>query len=216
MNLALFVLGAALLVLPTLAVLSRPLLATGAPVEGPPERGLAVVVASALVVAAIGLYGAVGSPSLLRTPRELPLDATTAALAREAAAHPHDASTWHRLARAHEAAHRFDAAVPAYRHLLELQPDDPDLLVEFAVTLAMSSGQHLAGEPAQLIDRALAVAPDHAQALALAGSVLFEQKDYRGAMLAWRRVQARLPADAPEAAALADSIAKAEALAVGR
>lgn len=210
----LFALGAAALALPPVALLLRPLVAPRT--NEPLERGLAAAVASGVLVLALVVYGAVGSPTLLLSADEPSSDAATAALAREAEVHPQDADAWRRLVRAHEAARRFDAAVPAYRHLLALRPDDPDLLVEFAVTLAMSTGQQLTGEPARLIERALVIDPGHAQALALAGSVLFEQKDYGGAVRAWRQVQARLPAHAPEAGALADSIAKAEALAAGR
>lgn len=120
---------------------------------------------------------------------------------------------WRVLAQEHEAAQRLDPAIAAWRQALVLRPDDAELMAHLAVTLAMRADGRLAGEPAALIERALALAPEDAQLLSLAGSVRFEAGDAAGALQLWRRVQARLPAADPMAATLAEGIAAAERLA---
>jgi cytochrome c-type biogenesis protein CcmH len=79
--------------------------------------------------------------------------------------------------------------------------------------LAMSTTQHLAGEPERLIERALAVDPKNAQALALSGSMRFERGDYAGAIALWRQVLSQVPADSPIASSIMHSIDKAQLMA---
>lgn len=177
---------------------------------GDPQRGLAVGLAVALVAGAALVYAAVGVPASLlavRTPETVP------ELVQHLKTSPADAAAWRQLARAYEAAQRFDEAVEAYRQLVKLAPGDADALLDYAVTLAMSGNQQLSGEPEQLIEQALALAPQNVQALALAGSVRFERQDYAGAVALWRQVLLHAPADSPVAADIAKSIAKAESLA---
>lgn len=177
---------------------------------GDPQRGLAVGLAVALVAGAALVYAAVGAPASLQAPRT---PETVPELVQHLKASPGDASAWRRLARAYESAQRFNEAVEAYRQLVKLTPGDADALLDYAVTLAMSGNQQLGGEPEQLIEQALALAPQNVQTLALAGSVRFERQDYIGAVALWRQVLLHAPADSPVAAAIADSIAKAESLA---
>ena len=103
--------------------------------------------------------------------------------------------------------------ISALADLVKRRPNDANLLADYAVALAMSTGQQLAGEPEQLIQRALALDPKNVQALALSGSVRFERKDYAGAIALWRQVLAQAPADSAIAESIADSIAKARVLA---
>jgi cytochrome c-type biogenesis protein CcmH len=140
------------------------------------------------------------------------IEAMVARLAEKMKANPQDADGWRQLARSYETLRRFDLAVGAYEHLLALTPNNPDLLADYAVTLAMSLDQRLAGAPEKLIQRALQINPDHVQALALSGSAAFERQDYAGAVKAWKRILDRLPPDAEMAPSIAAHIAKAQAL----
>ena len=184
--------------------------AQAAPSGDPPQRGLAVGLAVALVAGAALVYAAVGAPASLQAARA---PETVAEWVQHLKTSPGDAAAWRRLARAYESAQRFDEAVEAYRQLVKLTPGDADALLDYAVTLAMSGSQQLGGEPEQLIEQALALAPQNVQALALAGSVRFERQDYAGAVALWRQVLLHTPADSPVAADIAKSIAKAESLA---
>jgi cytochrome c-type biogenesis protein CcmH/NrfG len=122
------------------------------------------------------------------------------------------ADGWRTLARSYETTGRVNDAVNAYRRLQQLRPNDAGMLVDYAVTLAMSRGRGLAGEPEKLIARALEIDPENIQALSLAGSAAFDRGDYQGAVRMWRRVLTLVPAGSDAAASIADSISKAEAM----
>ena len=192
------------------------------------QRWPTVVVALGLCGSTIFLYAMLGTPAALlpgATTAAMPavadsvppvtaaqIEGMVARLAEKMKANPQDADGWRQLARSYETLRRFDLAVGAYEHLLALTPDNPDLLADYAVTLAMSLDQRLAGAPEKLIQRALQINPDHVQALALSGSAAFERQDYAGAVKAWKKILDRLPPDAEMATSIAAHIAKAQAL----
>ena len=126
---------------------------------------------------------------------------------------PDDADGWRMLAHSYETLRRFDAAVDAYRHLLALEPNNPNELANAAVALGMTLNQDLSGEPERLIDRALAINPDHVQALALKGSAAYERGDYAQAIGPWKKILATVPGDSDIARSIAASVQKAESLA---
>lgn len=191
------------------------------------QRWPVLVVALALPSLAIFLYAMLGNPAgVLPAPvAALPspdatvdagqIEAMVARLAARLKAQPNDAAGWRMLARSEETLRRFEPAADAYRHLLALSPDDPDVLVDYAVVLGMTSNRSLAGEPERLLARALAIDPKHIQALALSGSAALERGDYANAIKPWQRILAQLPADSDMARSIADDIAKAQARAAG-
>jgi cytochrome c-type biogenesis protein CcmH len=77
----------------------------------------------------------------------------------------------------------------------------------------MSLNQDLSGEPERLIDRALALNPNHVQALALKGSAAYERGDYTLAIAPWKKILAMVPQESSMARSIAASVAKAEAFA---
>ncbi|WP_085316595.1 tetratricopeptide repeat protein [Derxia lacustris] len=182
-----------------------------APVDlpSPPRaRRTAAVLAVALPLLAAGVYLKVGAPALLTAAEVASVDALLAATR----ARPGDAAAWRDLAHAQERQGSFADAVESYRRAVALAPDDADLLLDFAVTLGMKDGAHLDGEPERLIERALALAPDHVQALALLGSVRFERQDYAGAVEQWEKVLAQVPPDSDVAASISQGIERARSL----
>ena len=189
--------------------------------EGPdgPRRRPALATGFALPLAAIFLYAMLGTPKALLSSSldasigPTQIDAMVNKLADKLKANPDDANGWRKLARSYETLQRFDAAVDAYKHLLALEPDNPDVLTDYAVTLAMSLNQSLSGEPERLIDRALAIDPNHVQALALSGSAAYERGEYAKAIGPWKKILAMVPADADIAQSITASVSKAEALA---
>jgi cytochrome c-type biogenesis protein CcmH len=193
-----------------------------------PQRWPGAVLALGFSSAAIFLYAALGTPAgLLATPTAPAAPATAgnpppvtdsqiAAMVQRLAdrlkANPDDAEGWRKLARSYETLRRFDLAVQAYARLLALTPETPDLLTDYAVTLAMSQDQRLTGAPEKLIERALRLDPRHIQALALSGSAAFEREDYAGAMAAWEKILANLQPGDEMAASITANISKARAL----
>lgn len=227
-----FVLSAGAMLALILALVLRPLLVRGevpaggavkgeAGVAGTgPLRGQAALV-SLLVVAVSGsLYYAVGTPRGLapeaaqaQAPVVGPdqIQAMVARLAARLKEQPADAAGWRMLARSYETLRRFDDAANAYRQLIKLEGESADLLVDYAVVLGMSSGQHLSGEPQRVLERALALDGNHVQAWALLGSAALETGDRAAAVKAWTRILALVPADSEIGRSITASIAGAQA-----
>jgi cytochrome c-type biogenesis protein CcmH len=84
--------------------------------------------------------------------------------------------------------------------------------------LAMTNNGSLRGKPAELINQALEIDPGYPKALALAGSLEFEQEKYSHAVNYWERLLNAMPADMKGSdfyKSVSDSIAQAKTLAVG-
>jgi len=92
-------------------------------------------------------------------------------LAQRLKQHPEDADGWVLLAHSYQALERFAESADAYAHANAIMPDNPGMLADYADTLAMAQGRRLAGAPAALIQRALAIDPKQKKALALAATV---------------------------------------------
>jgi cytochrome c-type biogenesis protein CcmH len=108
---------------------------------------------------------------------------------------------------------RFDAAAAGFEKALggrSRAQRDPDVWVRYAEAVAMTQGRTLAGKPLALIDQALALDPGHAQALDLAGSAAWEQRDFRKAAGHWKLLLAQLRAGSPRHAEVARALERAE------
>lgn len=126
---------------------------------------------------------------------------------------PDDIEGWVMLGRTYTIMGRFDEATETYAKLVELVPDNPQILSDYADVLAMSNDGVLAGEPAALVQQALSIDPEYPKALALAGTVEFEQGKYDQAAAYWERLLAVIPSDSKLAESVSDSIAEAKSLA---
>jgi cytochrome c-type biogenesis protein CcmH len=219
-----FLLGAIALVAIALAFALAPLLRRHA--AGPAPRldrdWSAIAIGLLLPAAAVGLYAAIGTPQAVLAPpaqAEAPaigpaqIEAMVSRLAERLKNEPDDAEGWRMLAHSYETLRRFDAAVDAYRHLIALEPNNANELTDAAVALGMTLNQDLSGEPERLIDRALAINPNHVQALALKGSAAYERGDYAQAIPPWKKILAMVPQDSEMARSIAASVAKAESFA---
>ena len=126
---------------------------------------------------------------------------------------PDDTEGWIMLGRTYTIMGRFDEATETYAKLVQLVPDNPQILSDYADVLAMSNGGVLVGEPAELIQQALNIDPEYPKALALAGTVEFEQEKFDQAATYWERLLAVIPVDSKLAESVRDSIAEAKSLA---
>jgi cytochrome c-type biogenesis protein CcmH/NrfG len=148
-------------------------------------------------------------------------EAGTDVLVRRLSAHlerqPRDARVWTILARLQFEMEHFSAAVQAYEKALALPSKvarDPAVWCEYADALGMTQRGNLAGKPRELIDRALALNPNHPKALEMAGSAEYAQGDYASALLFWRPLLALLEPESQAHAELAAAITRAERLAI--
>jgi cytochrome c-type biogenesis protein CcmH len=183
----------------------------------------AAILGATIPVAAVALYLAVGTPAMLvaQAPgasgpeHEVTaeqLEAMVAKLAAHVEKNPDDAKGWSLLARSYYVMARYPEAVRAYERAVALAPRDAGLLADYADALGMTHGRSLQGAPLALVERALAIDPDHWKALALAGTAAFERKDYRGAIAYWERLKRVVPADSQIGQSVEASIAEAREL----
>ena len=173
--------------------------------------------------AAVVLYMRLGNPAAGepahaaatdgRNPHEIAdtqIVAMVDSLAQRLKARPDDADGWALLARSYQALGRFPEAADAYAHADALIPDNAALLADYADVLAMAQGRKLAGKPAALAQRALAIDPNHRKALALAATAALEARDLDGALAYWRRLLAQFPQASDDAKQVTAIIAEIE------
>ncbi len=137
--------------------------------------------------------------------------AMAANLAARLEKEPDNAQGWVVLAHTYYAMKRFPEAVSAYERASVLMPDNADLLADYADALGAVQ-QSLQGKPQELVKRALAADPNQWKALALAGTIAFDGKDYRQAVAYWERLQKVIPPESDMSRSVASSIAEARQL----
>ena len=169
----------------------------------------AAVVLAVPVLAAV-LYGHYGSPGIIRSQqlagelssgasREQQL-ATIAemvdSLADRMHKNPDDAEGWTMLGRSYKVLHRYAEAAMAYEHVHGLEPDNVDIILQYADTLAMVNDGRMAGRPQSLVEQALLLEPDNPMALWLAGIAARETGDDTAALQYWQKLLPLVNADA--------------------
>ncbi|MBX9812127.1 MAG: c-type cytochrome biogenesis protein CcmI [Burkholderiales bacterium] len=201
----------------------------GDAMAGSPRHGRASAIALglALPLCAVALYLAVGNPQALAphqaadargpahdiTPQQI--EEMVQRLATRLQNNPDNVEGWIMLARAYNALGRFAQAASAYASAIKQLPNDAQLLADYADTLAMAQDRRLQGEPEKLIARALQIDPDNIKALALAGSLAFDNKNYAKAVEYWERILRLVPQDSEFARSVSASVAEARTLGKG-
>lgn len=120
-------------------------------------------------------------------------------LSEKMKAKPDDLQGWLLLARSQGALRRFPEAVKAFEQANRLQPGNAQILSDYADALAMTQEQSLEGKPAKLLEEALAADPDHKKALALAGTMELNRRNFSAALKHWEHLKRLLPPDSDDA-----------------
>lgn len=141
------------------------------------------------------------------------IQAMVAGLEQRLVEKPDDPDGWAVLARSYAALQRYEESSMAYARAIELKPDSAQLLADYADTLAMANNRSLQGAPEKVIQQALKVDPHNIKALALAGTVEYERKNYAGALKHWQRILDLVPPDTPIANSVAASVKEVQQLA---
>ena len=134
-------------------------------------------------------------------------------LAERLQADPEDADGWHMLGRSYAALGKHAQAIIAFRKSARLRPDDAMLLAEWAFSAAVVNARDSDGEPLQLVERALRLDPKNPKALALAGTLALDRRDYWSAAAYWERLASVEPPDTPIGQQIQASIAQVRQLA---
>ncbi len=176
----------------------------------------ALVLVALLPVAAGILYVGLGNPAAV-VPQAAPaaavddaeIETMVAELAARLKAHPEDGEGWMMLGRAYRITGHPKEATAAYAEAVKRLPPSASLLVDWAEAMAQAQGRSLIGEPTQILERALALEPTSAKALALAGAAAMERGDRAQAITLWTKLRSVLPAGSPQFAQIEAALARA-------
>ncbi len=102
---------------------------------------------------------------------------------------PENADGWALLAHTYVELKQHKDAVGAFEKAVNLIPNDPQLLADYADALAVTNNSKFDAKSIDLVDRALKIDPNHQKALLLAGTIAFNQADYAKAISMWERLQ---------------------------
>jgi len=176
-----------------------------------PRVFVALIVSAPLLL--IALYQITGTPAALvpgtaSAPEEdMPhsLEDAIAQLERSLQQNPNQPEGWALLARSHAAQGNLTRAQDAWARALELAPDEPILLTEAAQSRAQAHPQNLFDDEAvHLLERAIALQPDHQRARWFIGVAQRQRGEDANAAATW---EALLPlVDANTAASLKTQI----------
>jgi len=122
---------------------------------------------------------------------------------------PSNLKGWAMLARSYRVLGRNEEAAKAYERAGNFIDSDPQLLADYADTLAANNNGNFAGKPLQLINRALQLDPNNLMALWLSGTASYTAGNYKAAVQTWEKLAQQLPAGTEEARSIAESIAQA-------
>jgi cytochrome c-type biogenesis protein CcmH len=190
-------------------------------------RGAVYAVALGIPVVAVALYLLVGNSAALGVrsqvvPANVPaegqmpqqaIEANVATLAKRLEQNPDDTEGWTMLGRSYINLEKYSEATNAYAKASALKPQDADLLVEYAFAMAMRNDRQLKGQPADLIKKALQIAPGNPKALELAGSAEFQAKNYKQAIAYWEQLLAKSSSNPDLAQSISERLKEARSLA---
>lgn len=164
-----------------------------------PRKAWAIATASVVTLCAITLYALLGNPAALDPAQRIApasvspmqIDAMVEKLAAKVAANPDDLDGLRMLARSYMVLERFQEASDSFATLAQKQPS-AQAYADWADALASAQGGKLPGPPAKLVEKALALDPNNVKALALAGTIAFDQADFKTAIRYWETMSAQL------------------------
>ncbi len=167
-------------------------------------RWMAWVLVLAIPFVAGSLYWALGNyQSLTRVPQTAAANQATperekmismvAGLAERLEKQPDDAQGWLMLGRSYKYLEESPKAVAAFEHAYKLMGDQPEIMLLYADALAYVNNEELAGKPAELVFKALAIEPDNVTGLWLGGMAKAQTGEFVAAMALWKKLETLLP-----------------------
>ena len=182
-------------------------------------RPVLLLLVTMLPVAALAVYLVIGSPAALGPPADPhasvnaeQIEAMVERLAAKMRENPDDPEGWKLLGRSYSVLGRFAESADAYAKAAVRAPRDAQLLADFADALAMARGQSLEGEPEKLVHRALEIDPANMKALALAGTIEFNRRQFAAAAGYWKRMLPHVEAGSEDARVIQSNIDEAQQL----
>jgi cytochrome c-type biogenesis protein CcmH len=110
---------------------------------------------------------------------------------------PSDLQGWLMLGKTYKYLEQFPEAAQVFGKLNQLQPNNVEVMLNYAELLALTHDGQLSGEPAALALKAVQLEPDNSDALWMAGMVKAEAGEAAEAVAFWQKLAGQLPADSP-------------------
>lgn len=179
------------------------------------RQALLPVAVLGLAVAAFALYRIVGTPAAIdQVAAQAPATLDEAVIALEATLerNPNEPEGWRLLGRSYAAQERFAEAQEAFAEAVRLMPDEPTLLVEAAQSRLYASPQRrLDADAVALLQRALAIDPNHQRALWFLGVAQRQAQQPAEAARTWESLLAKVDAGTARTLRVQIDSARAEA-----
>jgi len=121
------------------------------------------------------------------------INSVITALAQRLKQNPDNAQDWVLLGRSFKYIEQYRLAANSFEKAYVLLGDQPELMLQYADSLAMANGGKLAGKSTELIFKALDKEPDNVTGLWLAGMAKAETGDFTQAIRYWRKLETLLP-----------------------
>lgn len=159
-----------------------------------PEFKANASIAAAVIVFVIALsltmYSFLGSPRVPSGAGQEPdVGAMVTSLAARLESQPDDVNGWKMLGRSHMKLGNFNDAVVAFEKAVELESaENAQTLVDLAVAVAQSEGQQLSARAVSAFENALAIEPNHPEALFYGGIAAFNRGDVTLAADRWEQL----------------------------
>lgn len=149
------------------------------------------------------------SPQTAQAGMDQNMEAAVSALAARLEANPDDPDGWALLGRSLLFLDQPRAAVGAYAQAIRYGGNtDPDILVTYADLLGSMDGGDLNARALPFVTQALEIAPDHTNALWLAGLAAFRASDYEKTKGYWERLESQLTPGSEEAELIRSNLAE--------
>jgi cytochrome c-type biogenesis protein CcmH len=177
-------------------------------------RRTALVIALLFPLGAGSMYWWLGTPSAIDPVAAQKMNDDKVAqmvdtLAARLKASPDDPKGWAMLARSYKVMGRFAEAEQAFLKAGELVNNEPDLLVDYADLLAVQAGNNIEGKPLELVNKALALNPQHPMGLMMSGVAAYRRSDFAVAVAQWEKLLTLLEPGSPDAQQVETDIADA-------
>ena len=149
-----------------------------------------------LALGSVALYASLGASSLRPLHKPPSAQSMVQQLQRKLDTDPNDLGGWLMLGRSYLVLQKYPLAVRAYQHALQLSANSTVALLGEAQALILSAQSSFAGRAGELIERALAHAPQDPQALFLGAVVALHRGELHRARSRFEQVLALAPTPA--------------------
>jgi len=176
----------------------------------------AVLLVLLLPLGAGGMYWWLGTPAAIdpvatQKANDDQVARMVDALAARLKVNPDNPKGWAMLARSYKVMGKFAEAEEAFLKAGDLVNTEPDLLVDYADLLAVRANNNIEGKPLELVNKALALNPQHPMGLMMSGVAAYRRSDFKLAVAQWEKLLAVLDPESPDAQQVEADIADARA-----